>query len=103
MAKRNPNRTQELTRKEAAAFIDEVLEFVLKLEEVEVIRPEDLKKLSGGETAFNIANRLRTIASTHKLEVPRKCEGEAHSNPFIDNCGCCMPRWGVVAKDVHIR
>jgi hypothetical protein len=23
-----------------------------------------------------------------------KCLGEAHSNPFIDNCGSCMPRWG---------
>lgn len=24
------------------------------------------------------------------------CPGEAHSNPFIDNCGVCMPRWGLV-------
>lgn len=24
-----------------------------------------------------------------------KCNGEAHSNPFIDNCMVCMPRWGV--------
>ena len=24
-----------------------------------------------------------------------RCSGEAHSNPFIDNCGVCMPRWGV--------
>jgi hypothetical protein len=23
-----------------------------------------------------------------------KCKGEAHSNPFIDHCGVCMPRWG---------
>ena len=22
-----------------------------------------------------------------------KCTGEAHSNPFIDNCGVCMPWW----------
>lgn len=21
------------------------------------------------------------------------CHGEAHSNPFIDNCGVCAPRW----------
>jgi|SRR5579884_809895 len=103
MAKRNPNRTQEKTRKEAAAFIDEVLAFIHKLEEVEVIAPEDLRKLSGGEAAFNIANRLRTIASSHGLEVPTKCNGEAHSNAFIDNCGVCMPNWGIVAKQVHIR
>lgn len=29
-------------------------------------------------------------------EIP--CTGEAHSNAFIDNCGLCMPRWGVVAE-----
>lgn len=22
------------------------------------------------------------------------CTGEAHANPFIDNCPRCMPRWG---------
>lgn len=27
----------------------------------------------------------------------RPCEGEAHSNPMIDNCGVCMPDWGTVA------
>lgn len=26
----------------------------------------------------------------------KPCEGEAHSNPFIDSCAQCMPRWGVV-------
>lgn len=24
------------------------------------------------------------------------CPGEAHSNPHIDNCGICAPRWGKV-------
>lgn len=23
-----------------------------------------------------------------------KCDGEAHSNPMIDNCMGCAPRWG---------
>ena len=26
------------------------------------------------------------------------CTGEAHSNPYIDNCGVCMPQWGWIAK-----
>lgn len=30
---------------------------------------------------------------THKL-IAQKCNGEAHSNPYIDNCGVCMPFWG---------
>jgi hypothetical protein len=24
------------------------------------------------------------------------CTGEAHSNPHIDNCSVCAPRWGLV-------
>jgi hypothetical protein len=31
--------------------------------------------------------------STHRI-VTVKCTGEAHSNPYIDNCGVCMPHWG---------
>lgn len=31
---------------------------------------------------------------THKL-IEMKCNGEAHRNPYIDNCGVCMPYWGV--------
>lgn len=26
------------------------------------------------------------------------CAGEAHKNPFIDNCGMCAPRWGEVEE-----
>ena len=25
-----------------------------------------------------------------------KCPGEAHGNPYIDNCSTCAPRWGLV-------
>jgi hypothetical protein len=30
---------------------------------------------------------------THKL-IEVECNGEAHSNPYIDHCGVCMPYWG---------
>lgn len=30
---------------------------------------------------------------THEV-VMVDCPGEAHSNPFIDNCMVCMPNWG---------
>lgn len=29
-----------------------------------------------------------------------ECSGEAHSNPHIDNCGRCAPRWGVLIVEV---
>ena len=30
------------------------------------------------------------------------CDGEAHSNPFIDNCGVCAPRWGKVEEEAPV-
>lgn len=30
------------------------------------------------------------------------CEGAAHSNPYIDNCGSCMPRWGLRGAKVRV-
>jgi len=26
------------------------------------------------------------------------CPGEAHHNPYVDNCGHCAPRWGEVEE-----
>ena len=28
-----------------------------------------------------------------------QCPGEAHTNPYIDNCSICIPRWGTVLAD----
>lgn len=33
-----------------------------------------------------------TKAKTHWIP----CPGEAHSNPYIDNCGVCAPKWGEI-------
>jgi hypothetical protein len=32
----------------------------------------------------------------------KPCTGEAHSNPFIDNCMCCAPRWGWQGEEVKV-
>lgn len=37
-----------------------------------------------------LANRID--AAMESLTVP--CGGEAHSNPYIDNCSRCAPLWG---------
>ncbi len=30
--------------------------------------------------------------------IVEECHGEAHSNPFIDNCMVCAPQWGIILK-----
>lgn len=32
--------------------------------------------------------------STLPIAIIRECDGEAHKNPFIDNCWTCAPNWG---------
>jgi len=49
-------------------------------------------------------------ATGAKIEIYRRpktgrlipCPGEAHSNPFIDHCGTCMPRWGKVEEEAPL-
>lgn len=30
--------------------------------------------------------------------VVEDCHGEAHRNPFIDNCNVCAPKWGIILR-----
>ena len=36
------------------------------------------------------------MANTKKTATWKPCDGEAHSNGHIDNCGACAPRWGAI-------
>ena len=97
------SKPQEINRKVAAAFIEELLQHIAALEEGQVVPSESLKRLTPAQVLANEANRLRTIAASHGLQPPRKCSGEAHSNPFIDHCGVCMPHWGWTGGQVKVK
>ena len=40
-----------------------------------------------------ICQRYATILDPNNW---KECDGEAHSNPYIDNCMSCLPNWGKV-------
>ncbi len=40
-----------------------------------------------------------TAGAVKKGWILIPCDGEAHDNPRIDNCGACAPRWGEI--EVH--
>lgn len=43
--------------------------------------------------------RQATAVQVNEFTVP--CRGEAHSNPFIDNCGLCLGVvWGRMLKSM---
>lgn len=73
-----------MKRSQAAALIDQLREMAARTD-----RTYTATELGDMLAQFNVA----------PLEV---CDGEAHSNAFIDNCGRCMPRWGFVGKAVKV-
>jgi hypothetical protein len=52
---------------------------------------------------FSLRLALQQVLEDAGLPPLGVCRGEAHENPYIDNCMCCAPRWGLVGKKVAIR
>jgi hypothetical protein len=44
----------------------------------------------------------RALAREFGFEPLAPCEGEAHSNPHIDHCGACAPRWGFMGATIRV-
>lgn len=94
---KKPRKTQDIKRGDAAAFIDETLAVIARLQEGSLLlnmSEEDQKTM---------ADIFRVTLNIYGLEIPRRCTGEAHSNPYVDNCGVCMPLWGWVSTPVRVR
>lgn len=45
-------------------------------------------------TTTNAGKKYKLVAREEAGFVP--CPGEAHSNPYIDNCSICAPEWGKI-------
>jgi hypothetical protein len=52
-----------------------------------------------GLTSADISRLLKEKYDIAPLE---RCEGSAHSNPHIDNCLQCAPRWGWTGEKVEV-
>lgn len=48
---------------------------------------------NGTETSGDCRMLLRVVETAIET-VMVSCDGEAHSNGYIDHCGSCAPRWG---------
>ena len=47
--------------------------------------------------------RVQEMLTKAGLQPLERCDGEAHSNAFIDNCMRCAPRWGYVGTKEPVR
>lgn len=53
-----------------------------------------------GRTMSRIQTALRDAGI--QADALKPCDGEAHSNAFIDHCSQCAPRWGVVGPEIKV-
>lgn len=72
----------KIRRTVVAKLLDEV-----RLKLAERVRPEDIEEF---------------LSEQYNIDPLQKCTGEAHSNPYIDNCGRCAPRWGWVGDQIKV-
>jgi hypothetical protein len=47
--------------------------------------------------------QIEQLLQHYEIKPIVKCLGEAHSNPHIDSCGSCMPRWGWAGEKVVVK
>jgi hypothetical protein len=45
----------------------------------------------------------RIMEYPHHVPALTRCHGEAHTNPHIDNCGVCAPRWGWIGSRIVVK
>jgi hypothetical protein len=74
----------KITRKQAAELIEALRDLAARSESEKV--------------------RLSLGRAFHRAGIPllTPCRAEAHTNPHIDNCGVCAPRWGLVGDTVKV-
>lgn len=75
-----------MRRKQAAALIDDI--------RVLAAQAQAVAELPAGQVHAGILDNLLELLERAGLKPLEPCGGEAHSNPFIDNCMRCAPRWG---------
>lgn len=83
---------KDITRTQAAAIINDL---TLHLD----LWTRDAREHDRGV----ILSHLFDLVNRYDIQVPHPCRGEAHSSPYVDNCGVCSPNWGTVQTPVRVR
>jgi hypothetical protein len=79
---------RKVKRSQAAELLD-----LIRADLAERIAPEKIEaQIARGYGRSNLP----------ALEPLKRCDAPAHFNPYIDNCGACMPRWGITGDRVVV-
>lgn len=81
--------TIKIKRSEAAKLINDIREVLIWEKDC-----NDVKK---------IIDKLNYIMEQKGIKKYIQCDGQAHTNPYIDNCFVCMPNWGYLGDKVTVK
>lgn len=90
---RQKKEVQLISKVDAGRFIDTLGELYMKF-------------VDAGETSETnraMASALKPLFDAYGIVPPRKCDGDAHDNAYIDHCYVCIPHWGKVYTDVKVK
>lgn len=65
-------------------------------------RKSELQNYGRDRMPITMVAELDAIEAIERV-VFLPCNGEAHSNAYIDNCMICMPRWGVILNKERVK
>lgn len=96
---RKPERVtvaMHITRKQATHIIEEIRTLLVN-------SCDDSAKIVAIRHLFEGQPYEGSRGNLPSIPPLERCTGEAHSEPFIDNCMSCAPRWGLVGESVVVR
>jgi hypothetical protein len=63
---------------------------------------DNLREMAARSDRTYSAAELGHLLAQYDIAPLTICTGEAHSSPYIDNCGLCAPRWGFAGKTIRV-
>lgn len=89
--------TVQMKRSDAAKLLEHVLELTARARYNKNATKNDII-----DSVVTLLERFNEVHGT-TLKLGVMCDGEAHTNPLIDNCGACMPNWGFIGPTIKIK
>lgn len=84
-----------MSHKAMAALLDKIRQDLAAR-----VAPEEIERRLAGPNDSGLAYNHPGWPALAPLTA---CDGPAHANPHIDNCGLCAPRWGFLGPTAVCR
>jgi hypothetical protein len=92
--------SNQIKRSVAAQLIDGIMQDIASFKDIQT---DPWRNDNLGEIAIDTLNRIENKLNDAGLILLELCNGEAHTNPHIDYCMRCAPRFGYIGEKVVVK